>query len=113
MSNPGTSLPVEPMTSDGFIARAMREKPGRVAPVVVEVLSAPPHMKDTVDKLDGCFSLAAVRHYLIVDAVKRRVVLHSRKGDGIATAILGGGAVTPDPPGRAVDLDVFWEGIPT
>lgn len=81
--------------------------------VVIEVLSASSHMKDTVEKLDGYFSLPAIRHYLVVDAVKRRVVLHSRNGDSIATAILGGGTIRLDPPGTGVDLDTFWEGIPT
>jgi len=81
--------------------------------IVVEVLSASSHVKDTVEKLDGYFSLPTIRHYLIVDAVKRRIVLHSRNGDGIATAIMSGGTVRLDPPGCTVDLDTFWEGLPT
>lgn len=90
------------------------ENPVAVEPlIVVEVLSASSHIKDTVEKLDGYFSLPTIRHYFIVDAVKRRAVLHSRKDDGIATAILSGGTVTLDPPGIAVDLDQFWEGLPT
>ncbi len=90
------------------------ENPVAVEPViVVEVLSASSHVKDSVEKLDGYFSLPSIHHYLIVDAVKRRVVLHSRADTGIATSILYGGSVTLDPPGCVVDLDVFWEDIPS
>jgi len=196
MSRSGVHIPSEPMTSDEFIAWAVRERPGRVElidgivvpkedggptgmagdnprhnlaktnaglafrtalaghdcrvyvdgisvkasertsyipdvlvdcaadadfgnpvatepTIIVEVLSASSHIKDTVEKLDGYFSLPTIRHYLIVDAVKRRIVLHSRNGDGIATAIMSGGAVRLDPPGCTVDLDTFWEGLPT
>ena len=90
------------------------EAPIAVEPLIaVEVLSASSHTKDTVEKLDGYFSVPTLRHYLIVDAVKRRIVLHSRRDESIATSILRGGTVTLDPPGITVDLDTFWEGLPS
>lgn len=83
------------------------------AVIVVEVLSDSSYSKDTVEKLEGYFRLPAIQHSFIVDAKKRRVILHSRDGDRIATSILHGGTVTLDPPGCTLDLDTFWEDLPT
>ena len=81
--------------------------------IVVEVLSASSHAKDTMEKLEGYFRLPTIMHYLIVDPRKRRVVLHSRVGNGIATSIHPDGPVRLDPPAIDVELDTFWEGLPT
>jgi Uma2 family endonuclease len=80
--------------------------------IAVEVLSASSGYKDMVEKLDGYFRLPTLHHYLVVEAAKRRIVLHSRTETGIATSILHGGTVMLDPPGCTVDLDIFWEDIP-
>jgi Uma2 family endonuclease len=73
--------------------------------IVVEVVSPSSERDDTDAKLVDYFSVAGVRHYLIVFSEKR-VVAHHRRNDGgdIATRIAHDGDVTLDPPGIAVPV---------
>lgn len=78
--------------------------------ILVEVLSPSSRAVDTNKKLTGYFSLSSVRHYLVVDPVKRLVIRHSRDGgDAIATAILRDGALRLDPPGLDVEIAAFFD----
>lgn len=84
----------------------------RLAPnpvIVVEVLSPSTANLDKAGKLTDYFSLASVRHYLIVD-LGRRVVLHHRRGDEglITTAILRQGDLRLDPPSATIAVEEMF-----
>jgi hypothetical protein len=71
--------------------------------IVVEVVSPSSERDDTGDKLVEYFSVASIRHYLIVNPYKRVVVHHARNDLGtIETRIVTGGAIDLTPPGMAV-----------
>ena len=71
--------------------------------IVVEVVSPSSERDDTGDKLVEYFSVASIRHYLIVNPDKKVVVHHARNDLGtIETRIVTGGAIDLTPPGMAV-----------
>jgi Uma2 family endonuclease len=75
------------------------------APVlVVEVVSPSSERDDTGSKLVEYFSVASIRHYLIVNPEKRVVIHHRREGSDIRTRIAGedAGELPFDPPGLTV-----------
>ena len=58
----------------------------------------------------GYFGVPSVHHYLIVDAERRVLVHHARRGEEIATRILHDGPLRLDPPGLDVGVeDLFGE----
>jgi Uma2 family endonuclease len=73
--------------------------------IVVEVVS-PSSGRDDIDtKLVDYFSVASIRHYLIIFTEKRVVVHHQRNvGGAIDTRILHDGEVALDPPGTTVTV---------
>jgi Uma2 family endonuclease len=73
--------------------------------VVVEVVSPSSERDDVETKLVDYFSVASIRHYLIVFSEKR-VVVHHRRNDGgdIATRIAHDGDIVLTPPGMAVPV---------
>ena len=77
--------------------------------IVVEVASPSSRGIDAGVKLAGYFSLASVRHYLIVDSDKRIVIHHRRDEQGaISVRILHGGPLALDPPGLELVIeDIF------
>ncbi|RYC30703.1 Uma2 family endonuclease [Lichenibacterium minor] len=82
-----------------------------VAPViVVEVLSPSTGRRDHHEKLLGYFTVPTVHHYLIIDAERRVLVHHARRGDEIATRILHGGALRLDPPGLDLRIEDLFGG---
>ena len=84
-----------------------------VAPViVVEVVSPSTGRRDHHEKLIGYFTVRSIAHYLIVDAEKRVLVHHARRGDEIATRILHGGPLRLDPPGLDVQVEDLFGGPP-
>ncbi len=90
----------------------MREMIAAEPVIVVEVLSDSTSKVDTGAKLEGYFSVPAVRHYLLVDGADRRVVHHRREGNRIETQILHSGDLTLDPPDLTLDVSDFWQGLP-
>ena len=71
--------------------------------VVVEVVSPSSERDDTGDKLVEYFSVASIRHYLIVNPEKRVVVHHRGDNEDIRTRIVGEhGELQIDPPGFVV-----------
>ena len=72
--------------------------------IVVEVLSPGTRHTDAGAKLAGYFQVPSIRHYLMVDPVRRVVIHHRRDGAEILTRILGQGPLRLDPPG--LDLAV-------
>jgi Uma2 family endonuclease len=71
--------------------------------IVVEVVSPSSERDDAEAKLIEYFSVASIRHYLIVYPQKRAVVHHRREDSGdIATRILHDGEIMLNPPGMTV-----------
>jgi Uma2 family endonuclease len=71
--------------------------------IVVEVASPSSERDDTGDKLVEYFSVASIRHYLIVKPVKNVVIHHARNETGdISTRIVTDGEISLVPPGMAV-----------
>jgi Uma2 family endonuclease len=80
--------------------------------VVVEVVSPSSRGIDRGVKLAGYFSLASVRHYLIVDTDKRVVIHHRKDEQGrIGVRIVREGALALDPPGLGIDVFGIFEGV--
>jgi Uma2 family endonuclease len=73
--------------------------------VVVEVVSPSSERDDKDTKFMDYFSVAGIRHYLILFPERRAVIHHQRNERGaIESAILKEGAVTLDPPGFSVSV---------
>jgi Uma2 family endonuclease len=73
--------------------------------IVVEVVSPSSERDDTDAKLVEYFSVASIRHYLIVFSEKRVVVHHRRDNEGhIATHIAHHGDINMNPPGITVPV---------
>ena len=77
--------------------------------IVVEVMSPTSKQDDRRTKLAEYFSVATIRHYLVVDGEQRTVLHHRRSDDGsIETKALRDGWVEFDPPGFKVAVhDLF------
>ena len=76
--------------------------------IVVEVLSPSTGRHDRGGKLVGYFTVPSLRHYLIVDAERRVLVHHARRGDEIATRILKDGDLALDPPGLVLRIEELF-----
>jgi Uma2 family endonuclease len=70
--------------------------------IVVEVVSPSSERDDIGVKLIEYFSVASIRHYLIIVSEKRAVVHHQRNEDEIATRIAHDGDIVLNPPGLTV-----------
>lgn len=78
--------------------------------IVVEVLSPSSIQRDMADKVRAYFRVESVAHYLILDADEKRVVHHSRLGEGLAPpAILSEGELRLDPLGLALEVPALFE----
>jgi Uma2 family endonuclease len=75
--------------------------------IVVEVVSPSSERDDTEAKLVDYFSVASIRHYLIVFSEKRVVVHHRRNEGEIATRIAHDGNIALDPPGLTVAVSAL------
>ncbi len=72
--------------------------------IVVEVVSPSSERDDVETKLVDYFSVASIRHYLIIFSEKRVVVHHQRNNAGdIATRIAHDGDIVLSPPGSVSD----------
>jgi Uma2 family endonuclease len=73
--------------------------------IVVEVTSPSSERTDTDVKLAEYFSVPSIRHYLIVDPVKKVVVHHARGQAGdIARHVASSGEIDLTPPGMTVPV---------
>jgi Uma2 family endonuclease len=71
--------------------------------IVVEVVSPSSERDDTGEKLVEYFSVASIRHYLIVNPFRRVVIHHARDDAGtIVTRIMIDGTIDLTPPGMEV-----------
>jgi len=77
--------------------------------IVVEVVSPTTEADDHGAKFAEYFSVATIRHYLVVDGEQRTVLHHRRSDDGsIETKALRDGWIEFDPPGFKVAVhDLF------
>jgi Uma2 family endonuclease len=74
--------------------------------IVVEVVSPSSERDDTGDKLLEYFSVASIRHYLIVRPEQGAVIHHARaEGGEIVTRILTSGVIDLTPPGLSVPIE--------
>ena len=81
--------------------------------IVVEVQSSSTRSVDTGFKLARYFSLASVRHYLMIDPVKRLVIHHRRGADGlIVTRISSDGTLDLTPPGLVLPVAELFADLP-
>jgi Uma2 family endonuclease len=82
--------------------------------VVVDVLSPSSARSDTGEKLSEYFSVASIRHYVIVNPFRKLVVHHARSDPGkIETRIIESGEVNLSPPGISVSVAEIFESIPS
>lgn len=80
--------------------------------VVVEVLSPGTAAVDTGRKLADHLTVASIRHVLLVDAERRRVVHHRKDAAGtIATALVAAGPLTVAPPGLTLEVAALFAGV--
>ncbi len=79
--------------------------------IVVEVLSRSTRSIDVRTKFGKYFQVPSIRHYLVVEVDRRRVVHHRRDGAQIASDRIESGAVVCDPPGLSITLDDIYEGV--
>lgn len=77
--------------------------------IVVEVLSPSTRARDAGAKLEDCFRLPTVRHYLIVKTDTRCVIHHCKDDAGqIATRIVRSGELELAPPGLMVEVEACF-----
>jgi Uma2 family endonuclease len=78
--------------------------------ILIEVLSPSSEYSDTGEKLEEYFSIASVKHYLIVNP-ERHSVIHHRRAEGghIDTVVLKQGRVEFEPYDFGVDISAFFE----
>jgi len=78
--------------------------------IIVEVLSPGTKYIDAGEKLSGYFQIESVRHYLMVDPLKKNVVHHERNEKGIITThIIKDGSISLHPPGIKLALAKLFE----
>jgi len=80
--------------------------------ILVEVVSPSLHKRDSGSKLEACFRLPSVRHYLIVKTENQIIIHHRRDEAGtIDIRIIRDARIDLDPPGILV-TDLFPEAPP-
>ena len=73
--------------------------------IIVEVLSLSTQRLDAGGKLADYFRLPSLRHYLLIDAVRRAITHHARSDNGvIITRIFRDGELNLDPPGLTLPV---------
>ncbi|WP_442753964.1 Uma2 family endonuclease [Methylocystis sp. JAN1] len=76
--------------------------------VIVEVISPSSRRLDTNAKLADYFRVASVRHYLVIDCIRRLVIHYSRQDDRIAVAFVKEGTIVLDQPALSIQVaDIF------
>ena len=77
--------------------------------IVVEVLFPSTRHVDTGSKFSGYFSVASIRHYLIIDVDKRILIHHSKDENGkITSAMLTDGQLQLDPPDMSIKVEAMF-----
>lgn len=82
--------------------------------IVVEITSPSSERDDTGDKLVEYFSVASIKHYLIVNPAKKAVVHHARGDAGaIATRIFTANQIDLTPPGMSLLVSDLLPTLPS
>jgi Uma2 family endonuclease len=74
-------------------------------PLIVVEVTWPPERGEGSDKLVEYFSVPSIRHYLIVNPMKKVIIHHARgQGGDISTRISSCGEISLTPPGMTVPV---------
>ena len=77
--------------------------------IVVEVASPSTRLADVNDKVEFYGGISSIRHYLVIEQDRRRVVYHGRgPSGGLEPRILRDGEIALDPPGIRLALDALY-----
>jgi Uma2 family endonuclease len=77
--------------------------------IVVEVASPSTRLADVNNKVEFYSGIASIRHYLVIEQDRRRVVYHGRgPSGGLEPRILRDGEILLDPPGIQLVLDALY-----
>jgi Uma2 family endonuclease len=99
-------IPDVVVTCASTIDEAARLVPEPV--IVVEVASPSTRLADVNDKVEFYGGIASIRHYLVIEQDRRRVVYHGRgPSGGLEPRILREGEIALDPPGIRLALDAL------
>jgi Uma2 family endonuclease len=78
--------------------------------IIVEVASPSTRLADVNDKVEFYGGIASIRHYLVIEQDRRRVVYHGRgPSGGLEPRILREGEIALDPPGIRLALDALYQ----
>jgi Uma2 family endonuclease len=79
--------------------------------IVVEVASKATRLADVNDKVEFYSGIGSIRHYLVIEQDRPRLVYYSRGPSGnLEPSILRAGSIALDPPGIALNLgDLYLE----
>lgn len=78
--------------------------------IVVEVLS-PSRSLDAATKYRGYLGVPSIRHYLILDPIRKSATHHLRSGGRIESTIADGGRLVLDPTGIEVSVEAFFASV--
>jgi Uma2 family endonuclease len=100
-------IPDVPATCVSTIDETARLVPEPV--IVVEVALPSTRLADVNGKVEFYGGIASVRHYLVIEQDRRRVVCHGRgQSGGLEPRILREGEIALDPPGIRLALDALY-----
>jgi Uma2 family endonuclease len=92
---------------------SMTDETARLVPepvIVVEVASPSTRLADVNDKVEFYSGIASIRHYVVIEQDRRRVVYHGRgPSGGLEPRILRDGEIALDPPGIRLALDALYQ----
>jgi Uma2 family endonuclease len=78
--------------------------------IVAEVASPSTRLADVNDKVEFYGGIASIRHYLVIEQDRRRMVYHGRgPSGGLEPRILRAGEIALDPPGIRLALDALYQ----
>jgi Uma2 family endonuclease len=78
--------------------------------IIVEVASPSTRLTDVNDKVEFYDGIASIRHYLVIEQDRRRVIYHGRGPSGsLEPRILRDGEIALDPPGIRLALDALYQ----
>lgn len=78
--------------------------------IIVEVASPSTRLADVNDKVEFYGGIASIRHYLVIEQDRRRVVYHGRgSSGGLEPRILRDGEIALEPPGVRLALNALYQ----
>jgi Uma2 family endonuclease len=81
--------------------------------IVVEVASPSTRLADVNDKVEFYSRIASIRHYLVIEQDRRRMVAFERApGGGLEPRIVRAGSIALDPPGIELALEDLYRDTP-